>query len=254
MSVDDVFLSRVGHDLRGELATMVTGVHYVLRYEAELGDAARQMLNRVHGAGQRLRRLLDELDDAVWIDGGNGDGLVFEPCQADTLIRGALARLSQVVSAREVTLDVRVPEGLAAVEADARLSGAAIEYLIDFALARSRRKTTHITVEEAQGGPVLRIADEGGAIDDDALARLFDPFVEKELVPLPEPGQRRRERLGLGLAIARGILVAHGGALSAEVVPGGTGIVFTCTLGRPGSAAPLKKSTPSSCHAAENAG
>src|SRR4051812_17857126 len=67
MTVDDTFLSRVGHDLRGELATMVTGVHYVLRYEPSLGEASRQMLTRVQGAGQRLRRLLDELDDAVWI-------------------------------------------------------------------------------------------------------------------------------------------------------------------------------------------
>jgi two-component system, OmpR family, sensor kinase len=254
MSVDDVFLSRVGHDLRGELATMVTGVHYVLRYEAELGDNARQMLNRVHGAGQRLRRLLDELDDAAWIDGGNRAALTFEPCQADTLIRGALARLSQVVSAREVTLDVRVPEDLPSFQADERLSGAAIEYLIDFALARSQRKATHITVEEVQGAPVLRIADEGGAIDDQALARLFDPFVEKDLVPPPEPGQRRRERLGLGLSIAHGILAAHGGALCAEVAPGGTGIVFTCTLGRPGSAVELHKSMPSASPSAQNVG
>ena len=38
---DDEFLSNVGHDLRGELATVVAGVHYLLRYEADLGDSAR---------------------------------------------------------------------------------------------------------------------------------------------------------------------------------------------------------------------
>src|SRR5689334_8065989 len=122
MSVDDVFLSRVGHDLRGELATMVTGVHYVLRYEAELGDSARQMLNRVNAAGQRLGRLLDEFDDAVWIEGGDRAGLFLETCRADTLVRTVLTRLSQIVAAREVTLDVRVPAELPTFEADTKLT------------------------------------------------------------------------------------------------------------------------------------
>src|SRR5262245_28255522 len=166
MSVDDAFLSRVGHDLRGELATMVTGVHYVLRYEADLGEAARQMLNRVHGAGQRLRRLLDELDDAAWIGGGDRAALVFEACRADAVIQGALSRLNHLPGAREVALDVQVPADIPPFEADARLCGSAIEYILDFALARSRNKSAHISVEAVQRVPVLRVADEGGAISD----------------------------------------------------------------------------------------
>lgn len=240
MTVDDVFLSRVGHDLRGELATMVTGVHYLLRYEADLREPSRQVLDRVNGAGQRLRRLLDELDDAAWIDGGNRASLVFEPCQIDGLIQGAIARLASLATAREVTLDVRVPEDLPSFDADARLVGAAIEYILDFALARSRRRAVHISVEMDHGVPALTIADEGGAVDARALSQVLLPFREKDLVPAPEPGQRRRERLGLGLSIASGILTAHGGGLRAEIDAGGAGLRFTCTLARPGSAVELR--------------
>src|SRR6185503_16466513 len=139
MTVDDVFLSRVGHDLRGELSTMVTGVHYLIRYEAEIGPTARQVLDRVNSAGQRLKRLLDEFDNAVWIDGGDPAALSFEPCRIGRLVKDAISRLQPIIATREVSLDVEVPEDLPPFEADVELCGTAIEYLLDFALARSRK-------------------------------------------------------------------------------------------------------------------
>src|SRR3954471_17510239 len=105
-TVDEVFLSRVGHDLRGELATMVAGVHYLLRYEPELGTTARQMLDRVGGAGRRLQRLLDELDDAVWIDRGAPASLALSRCSAAVLMEEAARRLKPVLHAREVALEM----------------------------------------------------------------------------------------------------------------------------------------------------
>jgi two-component system, OmpR family, sensor kinase len=237
MTVDEDFLARVGHDLRGELATMVTGIHYLLRYEADLGATARQMLDRVNGAGQRMRRLLDEFDDAVWIDGGGPSALQLEPCQVDLLITSVLERLRQVIQSREVAIDLQVPPDLPRFNADARLCGAAIEYVLDFAMARSRKKTVHLTASAADGRTVLSIADEGGSIPDDARSRILEPFVEKDLVPKPEPGQRRRERLGLGLAIARGILNAHGGSVAVENASDGQGAIFHLTLSHAGDQA-----------------
>lgn len=237
MTVDEIFLSRVGHDLRGELATMVTGVHYLLRYEADLGPTARQMLDRVNGAGQRLRRLLDEFDDAVWIDSGRRSALSLESCQVDALVNGAIGRLNPLITSREVTVDLEVPPDLPSFNADERLCGAALEYVLDFALARSRKKSVHVKGALIDGRAVVSIADEGGSVTAEALLRLLDPFYERELVPKPEAGQRRRERLGLGLAIAGGILAAHGGALTAENLPNGQGLIFHCALGPTGASA-----------------
>jgi K+-sensing histidine kinase KdpD len=244
MNVDDVFLSRVGHDLRGELATMITGIHYLLRYETDLGPTARQMLDRINGAGQRMRRLLDEFDDAAWIDSGSSAELAIESCATGRLVNEAVGRLHQVLTSREVTLDLNVPDDLPAIDADARLCGVAIDYLLDFALARSRKKTVHVSVELSDGLPTLSITDEGGAIDEAMLPRLLEPFVEKDLTPKPEPGQRRRERLGLGLAIARGILIAHGGGIRGEIAPGGEGLTLRCTLARPTTMEPRSTAPP----------
>src|SRR3954470_4654346 len=110
--VDDVFLSRVGHDLRGELATMVAGVHYLLRYDADLGDTSRQMLERVNGAGQRLKRLVDELEYAVWIGGQAPKELAPEPVALSALIHAAVSRLERTIAPRGVSVDVRAPADL----------------------------------------------------------------------------------------------------------------------------------------------
>ena len=244
MNVDDVFMSRVAHDLRGELATMVAGVHYLLRYEADLAPSARQMLDRVDGAGQRLRRLLDEFDNAVWIGGGDPSALGLESCQLRPLVDEAITRLRSAVAAREVAVDLQIAEDLPAIEADPYVLGAAIEYVIDFALARSRKRTVRISCAMADGAPVLTVVDEGGPLAPDVLATLLEPFAERDVMPKVEPGQRRRERLGLGLSIARGVFEAHGGRLSASAAP--EGVMLACVVATTAATRATQPASPSS--------
>jgi signal transduction histidine kinase len=227
MPADDIFLSRVTHDLRGELATMVAGIHYLLRYEAGLGAPGRQMLERVNGAGQRLRKLLDEMELASWIDGAPANAALSpEPGRLDLQVQAAIGRLEPVITQRGATVALDVPAEPPEIVVDAELFGLALEHALDFAVARSPGKTVHVVIAMAEGVPTLRIADQGGAVDPAALARIFEPFAEKELVPRPEPGARRRERLGLGLAIARGIAAAQGGTLTAAATPEGLALTL----------------------------
>lgn len=232
MPIDDIFLSRVAHDLRGELATMVAGVHYLLRYEGEISDPGRQMLERVNGAGQRLKRLLDELEHSVWIADCPRGALLMEPSRLCMLVQAAVMRLERSIAQRAVAIDALVPDSLPEFEGDPELLGVAVEYVLDFAVVRSAGHTIHVRAADAGSVPTLRVEDEGGTIEPASLARLCEPFVEKDFLGRVDPGARRRERLGLGLAIARGIFVAHGGGLTAECSPEGRGIVLECVLGR----------------------
>jgi signal transduction histidine kinase len=228
MAADDVFLSRVTHDLRGELATMVAGIHYLLRYEAGVGTAGKQMLERVNGAGQRLRKLLDELELAAWIEGSPANAqLASEPGRLDVQVQAALGRLERSIAQRGVTVALDVPEEPPEIVVDPELFGLALEHALDFAIARSPGKTVRVVCEAPAGVPTLRISDQGGAVDAAALAHIFEPFAEKDLVPRPEPGARRRERLGLGLAIARGIAAAQGGTLTAAATPDGVELTLS---------------------------
>jgi K+-sensing histidine kinase KdpD len=206
---------------------MVAGIHYLMRYEAGLSDSGRQMTERVHAAGGRLGRLLDELEHAAWIGGRPPGPLVAEPCRLVVLVEGALRRLERSVAQRRVSVRLLVPADLPPVEGDAELHAVAVEYVLDFAVARSPDRSVEV---RAEGPAVLSVTDEGGPVDAPTLARIFEPFVEKELIPRPEPGARRRERLGLGLAIARGMFAAQGGSLTAGAAADGRGLVLTCKL------------------------
>jgi K+-sensing histidine kinase KdpD len=206
---------------------MVTGIHYLMRYEAGLSDTGRQMVERVHGAGGRLGRLLDELEHAAWIEGRPPGPLVAEPCRLSALVEGALGKLERSVTQHQVAVRVEVPRDLPPVEGDAELYGQALEYVLDFAVARSPGRAVEV---RAEGPAALSVRDEGGPVDDPTLARLFVPFVENDLIPRPAPGARRRERLGLGLSIARGMLAAQGGSLDAAVGPDRRGLVLAVRL------------------------
>jgi two-component system, OmpR family, sensor kinase len=249
MEMDDQFFARVGHDLRGELATMLAGVHYVLRYEKELGASSRDMLERVRGAGERLKRLLDELDNAIWLRSSSRRPLSIARCDAGELARSAASHLEAAAAARGVELSISVEagsveaeKGAITLEGDAELLRIGIEYVLGFAIVRSRDLPVRILVASEGAAPVVKVIDEAGPVSPEPLARLLEPFGERAAIPVDRVAPRRRERLGLGLAIARGIFDAHGGGLSVELspgavegAPGNVGLRFTCTLHGPGA-------------------
>lgn len=225
------FFNHVGHDLRGELATMLAGVHYLTRYEKGFSPTAADMLDRVNGAGLRLKRLLEEFDDAVWI-GGQPRELSCEGCELRPLVDAALKRVEKSAELRGVEVDVDLSAAAEPLRGDADVLGPAIAYVIDFAVARSKDQRVTVTGGMAGGATTLTVADLGGDVEPDKLAQLLEPFAEREVIPRADPSQRRRERLGMGLAIARSMLEAHGGGLRASATAGG-GITLTCTLGQP---------------------
>lgn len=237
MGVDEAFFSRVGHDLRGELATILAGVHFVLRYDKSLSATSRQMLERVDGAAQRLRRLLDELGYAAWAVGDREPDLPPpEPYDVGELLRNVLGGAKAAADAKDVTLSVDLPDGLGTLLGDAELLGFALGHVLDFGVVRSSGGTVSLAARRAGDRVELTIADTGGPLPADRAEALAEPFAEKDAIPRAASGAKLRERLGLGLPIARGILHAHRGELRIE--PSDEGVVLTCVLA---SAAPAAR-------------
>lgn len=71
----------------------------------------------------------------------------------------------------------------------------------------------------------LRVSDEGEGMSAETLARVFEPFYQA-----PQPLERARGGLGLGLAIVRSIVELHGGRIGAASTGAGQGAQFTITL------------------------
>jgi K+-sensing histidine kinase KdpD len=244
MSVDEVFFDRVAHDLRGELATMVAGVHYLLRYGESLTPSAREMLERVSGAGDRLARLLEEFDDTVWLLDRRPELPFISTLSIGALLDDVVARVGKVAAARGVRLVVEIPES-AEIAGDPDALATALAYVVDLATLRSPAQSVYIAAGVQGGAPVVSVTDEGGAVPDALLARIFEPFVEREILPREGQG-RRKQRLGLGLCIARSILEAHGGSLRAETGPGSQGLILRCALPAAAAAAPSSSSRAAS--------
>jgi len=234
MIVEDTFLDRVAHDLRGELSTMLAGVHYLLRFGRDTGVPSREMLERVGDAGERLTRLLEEFDDSAWLL-DKPKPLLLAPVRLRMLVDDLLERSGKVAQQRGARLHVDVANNDENREfvGDQDMLARALLYVADFAMLRASTPEVRATAQYEGELPVVRIVDEGPHIPESIRDRLFEPFVENELANLVPQG-RRKVRIGLGLAIARAIFEAHGGSLMVEPLGHATssGVDFRCILPR----------------------
>jgi C4-dicarboxylate-specific signal transduction histidine kinase len=131
---------------------------------------------------------------------------------------------------RRVTVDARLAAALPAVFADrVQLQQVLLNLLLNACDAmatdsRSEKRVTIQTAETATGGVELSVADQGTGIPPDEMERVFEPFVTS-----------KPHGLGLGLAICRSIVTAHGGHISAVNNPE-RGATFTVSLPLAGAA------------------
>jgi two-component system sensor histidine kinase KdpD len=111
-------------------------------------------------------------------------------------------------------IDVEVPPDLPLVRADAALAEQAIGNIVANALVHTPPET-HIVIDALTGtsGVAVRVRDNGPGIAAAILPHVFDRFAKG---PGADASRDGREGAGLGLAIAKGIMDAHGGSIEAE--------------------------------------
>jgi two-component system sensor histidine kinase KdpD len=215
-------LSSVSHDLRSPLAT-ITGVASALRARNVPWDSERaaQMLDTLLAEAARLDRLVGNLLAMSRIEGGSLH-LPRDWEDVGDLIGAVLARLRPQIGARQVR--VVVDDNLPLIWVNAALIDQALTNLVENALKHTPEGTAITMSTAATGGELqVRVADAGPGIPPEALPRLFEKFYR---VAGPE---RRAPGIGLGLAITKGIVEAHGGRVWAENGPSG-GAIFTIAL------------------------
>jgi two-component system sensor kinase FixL len=151
------------------------------------------------------------------------------------VVREVLDLAHSDLVARRVIVATRLDPALGAVRGDRiQIQQVLLNLLLNAAEAMNttavgeRQLLVTTSLEDNSAG--LSVADRGVGIPEDRLEAIFEPFVTF-----------RDQGLGLGLAISRSIIVAHGGRITAENNPDG-GSTFRCFL--PISAAPQNPATP----------
>jgi two-component system sensor histidine kinase KdpD len=225
----NTLLSGVSHDLRTPLAAITGAVSSLTETGDSLPPPARaDMLQTIHTEAERMERLINNLLDMTRLEAG---GLVlkkeWQPLQE--VVGSALRQLDRRLRGREVTVDL--PRGLPLVRIDAVAVEQVLVNLIDNALEYTPASSPlEITGRDGDGGElVVDVADRGPGLPAGAEKRVFEKFFRA-----PVDGGGPRRGIGLGLAISRGIVEAHGGKICASNRPGG-GAVFRFTLPRDGT-------------------
>jgi two-component system sensor histidine kinase KdpD len=218
-------LDAVTHDLRTPLTSIKASVTTLLEdqlataagagsedEEAKLGVEGRQeMLEVIDEEADRLDRFIGELMELARIEAGDMQ-LLRHWGSLDEIIRAALKRAEPRTRGHKIELSLAAE--LPAVRIDERAMAEVIYTLIDNA-AKYSRPATRIRISTAAGdeGMVqLVVEDEGPGIPFELRERVFDKFFRATRDG--DPGGP--SGTGMGLAIARGIVEAHGGKIWIE--------------------------------------
>jgi two-component system sensor histidine kinase KdpD len=210
----------VSHDLRTPLATIKVASSALLDPANTFLDTdAYELHSLIDLQADRLTRLVTNLLDMTRLEAG-----VLEirkvPSSALDLVAEAVAGIRPSLGKRQV--EVLLPEQLPAIEVDHLLIGQVLTNLLDNA-DRHSPPGTPITVsgELENGGLALSVADNGPGVPEGEREAVFESFVRFDT----------GGRAGLGLALAKTFVEAHGGRIWVEEPPdGGARFVFTLPL------------------------
>ena len=222
------FIATASHELRTPLTSVQMGVHLLLEGAAgELNDKQTEVLSACRQDCERLDKLMRDLLDLSRIEAGESQPEL-QPLRARDLIVGEANELRPQVEAKGLAFRVEVPADLPVVMADRSQIERVITNLVLNAIRYTRGG--EITISAALRGRyvAVSVSDTGSGIPSEYLPHIFDKFVQ---VPGAPTGGA-----GLGLAISRLIIEAHGGQISAQSELG-QGSTFNFTLPVAGEAA-----------------
>jgi signal transduction histidine kinase len=204
-------LTSVGHDLRTPLAALQAAIEALA--DGVAPDPPRYLRSMAHDV-EALTSLVDDLFLLARIEGHRLD-LRREPIDLAELADEAVEALQPTAAGRGIDLRL-VATGPIMVDVNAAAIGRVIRNLVDNAIRHAPDGSTVDVEVRHDGQPVVRVVDGGSGFPDDFAAAAFTSFRRAE------PSRNRAHGgPGLGLAIARGLVEAHGGSIEIEPPPGG---------------------------------
>jgi PAS domain S-box-containing protein len=222
--VKDEFLATVSHELRTPLNAIMGWTHLLTRGELDEETSARGLETIARNASAQNQLISDLLDVSRIISGQ----LRFESGVVDLVpvIDAASETVRPVADSRGIVLQHELDRGAGLVSGD----GMRLQQIVWNLLSNAIKFTPsggQITVrlKRENTSVVLSVSDTGEGISAEFLPYIFDRFRQAE-----STSRREHSGLGLGLAIVRHLVEAHGGTISAASKGIGKGATFTVTF------------------------
>lgn len=221
--VKTALLNAVSHDLRTPLASIIASAGSIRQRDVAWTETeVREFADTIEHEARRLDRIVGNLLDLSRIQGGSMRSQK-EWHDLSALVDDVLGRLRAVTAGHRVAVDV--PDDLPPVPLDYVQIDQVISNLVENAV-KYTPDGTEITVRASSSAGEVRVEviDRGPGFAVAALPHVFEPFYRAE-------GRGSPQGTGLGLAVARGLIEAHGGRIWAENPRGGGAcVVFTLPL------------------------
>ena len=218
----DEFLAQLSHELRNPLNAILGWADLLAHDAPTLPPKAQRGIEVIERSARLQARLIDDLLDVSRIVKGSLR-LELNPHSVEPILRAALESVQGAAAAKSLTLRTIVDPGIAPINADAdRLQQVIWNLLSNAVKFTPKGGGITITLREAHSSVLLEVDNTGSRIEPELLPHVFDRFRQGTA------GATSRMGLGLGLAIAKGVVELHGGKIYAENTP--IGVRFSVYL------------------------
>ena len=218
------FLAMVSHELRAPLTSIKGSAAILLGSDLSIDSAEVVQFHRlIEEQADQMQTLITDLLDVARVEAG---ALSVSPEAVEVHDLVDRARGSFISGGGTDQIEIDIPQELPQVMADRRrITQVLVNLLTNAERATMDGSPIRLGVEPGSVQVEFSVSDEGAGITDEQLPRLFRKFSRRQLVN-PEG----RSDSGLGLAISKGIVEAHGGRIWAKSEGPGQGAQFSFTL------------------------
>jgi two-component system sensor histidine kinase KdpD len=217
-------LRSISHDIRTPLSAII-GTAEMLESETEPDDGRRGLIQSIRTEADWLRSLVENILNLTRLQ-SDSPILLKQPEAAEEVVGGAIRRISGRSSGHRI--DVDMPEELLFVPMDAKLIEQVLINLLDNAVRHTAPGDgISVVVKNDDGEAEFSVLDEGEGIDEAYLPDIFQMFYT---TPACVSHADAGHGIGLGLAICKTIVEAHGGNIIARNRADRKGAEFLFTL------------------------
>lgn len=206
------FTADASHELRTPVSVILAQTELALMRERS-PEEYREALESCHRSGEQMKQVVNSLLELARMDSGESV-MNRVPCYLEEIVEDAVRFVEPLVQQRdgEIVADLE--------EIDASLDAQKIQQVVSNLLSNAIKHNpdgckVHVNLKQEGDLAVLSVRDEGDGIPPDVLPRVFERFFRAD-----KARSRADGSTGLGLPIAKAIVEAHGGTISATSTPG----------------------------------
>lgn len=216
----DNFVATISHDMRSPLNS-VMGFAGSLGEVGTLNDQQKLFVKSIQKSTRFMMDLVNGLLELAKVDTLQQ---TFQPCNLSRISRAVVNEYQEKAIHKNITLTFETSDSINSIVGDPTQIKSAVSNLVDNAIQYSPEGgVIQVNVAENDGEIIVQVQDEGPGISAEDLPHIFEKFYRGT------NGMQNAEGVGLGLALVRSIVKAHGGDVWVESQPG-QGSIFALRL------------------------